>query len=172
MTSTPTERAVRMLTSNRYLSLATCSNGQAWCAPLNYVIGPGADLVFYSAKEARHSRDITDTPRVVGSIFDSRAISDEVDGMQFVGDYFEVSGPELQSVSDHYFATNFSDDDTRAWWYRPLTEFTGSGPSRFYKIELREIYVINFESVAESRIDRRIEVPLAEVLEALDPGRR
>ncbi|MFG3698055.1 pyridoxamine 5'-phosphate oxidase family protein [Micromonospora sp. NPDC047620] len=160
-------RAVKLVRENRYLTLATCGGGMPWAAPINYVIGPGSHLHFYSTPTARHSRHIAATRSVAAAIFDSTAVGDDVDGMQFVGECAEVTGPELAAVCEHYFATNFPDPQVREWWYRPPTEFEGDGTWRFYRLEFTEIHLIDVESFEETKVDARVEVPLARFLDAL-----
>lgn len=161
------ERAVKLVRSNRFLTLATCADGAAWAAPINYVIGPGPFLHFYSVPGARHSLDIAATPRVAGAIFDSRAVGDEVDGMQFVATCSVVEGMGLAEVSEHYFDVNFSDPREREWWYRPPAEFEGDGAWRFYRLALSEIYLIDTELFEQTKIDRRVSVDLEAFLAAL-----
>ncbi|WP_444947142.1 hypothetical protein [Micromonospora ureilytica] len=160
-------RAVKLVRDNRYLTLSTCSDGMAWAAPINYVLGPGDFLHFYSTPTARHSQDIAVTPRVAGAIFDSTATGDDVDGMQFVGTCAEVAGPELAEVSEHYFTANFPDPEVREWWYRPPSEFEGDGTWRFYRLVLTHIYLIDIETFEETKVDSRVEVAPGPVFAAL-----
>lgn len=160
-------RAVKILKENRYLTLGTSSKDGIWVAPVNYVIGPEGHLHFYSAVEARHSRDIEKNPQVVCAIYNSTAVGEKVDGMQFIGNCSVVSNNELERVSEYYFKVNFPDQNEREWWYRPPSSFEGDAPWRFYKIELAKIYIIDLESVMSTQIDRRLEVEVSSVLDNL-----
>ena len=76
------ERAAQLLQSNRFLTLGIADEEGPWVAPINYVIGPGEQLHYYSAIGARHALALESTQRVALAIFDSRAASDDVDGLQ------------------------------------------------------------------------------------------
>jgi uncharacterized protein YhbP (UPF0306 family) len=159
----PEERAASIITENRFLSLATIDASGPWIAPINFVVGPGSHLYFYSATESRHSRALATHEGVAVAIFDSRATSDEVDGMQFSGICSEVTGDDLDAVHAHYFAVNFSDPEEREWWLRPSEEFTGNGLWRFYRLSLQEVFVIDFDSIEQERVDKRISVDATEM---------
>ncbi|GIJ31544.1 pyridoxamine 5'-phosphate oxidase family protein [Micromonospora sediminimaris] len=154
------QRAVKLLRSNRYFTLATCADGVPWAAPINYVLGPGPVLHFYSTPTARHSRHIAAMPTVAGAVFDSTAVGDDVDGMQFVARCAEVTASELADVSEHYFRTNFTDPEERDWWYRPPEAFHGDGTWRFYRLDLTEVYLIDLEAFVETQVDTRVQVDL------------
>lgn len=161
------DRAVKILKENRFLTLATCSNDEAWAAPINYVIGSTGQLYYYSARKARHSQDIEKNPRIMCAVYNSTAVANDIDGMQFVGHCTVVSGLELEHVAEYYFRVNFPDPKEREWWYRPHTSFSGEGPWRFYKIDPINMYIIDIESVIQTKIDRRITVDVKEVLNKL-----
>jgi len=161
------KRAVRILLENRYLTMATCSEGAAWATPLNYVLGPGPYLHFYSTPTARHSRDVEQTPRVACAVFDSTAQGDDVDGMQFIATCTVLAPSEVATVSEFYFENNFQDPEVRDWWYRPPSAFFGDGAWRFYRLEVDEMYLIDLESFEDTKVDGRIRVDVPTVFSAL-----
>ena len=162
------ERAAKMLVANRYFPLATCSKAGPWCAPINYVIGPGHRLTFYSAPDSRHGVDLAASSTVSGAIYDSTATSSEVDGLQFLGDCRVIDDAELPKVHEHYFEVNFTDPAAREWFYREPQAFSSQGRHRFYEVVFRDVYVINYESMENERLDSRLEVPLAEMWSRID----
>jgi uncharacterized protein YhbP (UPF0306 family) len=151
------ERVVRIFKANRYLSLATTSVGSPWVAPLAYVLLPDFSMVFYSAKDSRHALNIEKHPQVAAAIFDSTKSSDDVDGIQLTGIVEEVGATELPKVMELYFALSFPDATIRARWIRPISDFVGNAPQRFYKLTPTQIFTIDLDS---HKIDRRIEVDL------------
>ncbi|MGW2290695.1 pyridoxamine 5'-phosphate oxidase family protein [Streptomyces phaeochromogenes] len=157
------ERAAKMIRENRFLTLATHGADGVWAAPINYVVGSDTHLYFYSAAEARHSQHIGDRAIVAGSVFNSMATSEEVDGLQFTATCETLNGEKLEKVSEYYFRVNFPDETDRAWWYRPASEFAPGATWRFYQLSMAEVFVIDFESVEESRIDKRVQVDLEEL---------
>jgi uncharacterized protein YhbP (UPF0306 family) len=150
-----------MLSSNRFLTLATADPEGPWATPINYVVGPGEYLHFYSAVESLHSRAIGNANDVAIAIFDSKASSEDVDGMQSRARCTVVTHTDLPTVHEHYFRVNFSSDEDRAWWYRPAEEFEEPSIWRFYRLALIEAWVIDFDSIEQERVDRRLPVDLA-----------
>ena len=133
---TPVERAAKMLRENRFATMATIDANGPWAVPINYVLGPGRVLTFYSAIDSRHARAVVVEDRVSGAVFDSRASSEEVDGLQFDGVCTSVVDDTLETVHAHYFDTNFADPTERAWWLRPATDFGTGGRWHFYQIAI------------------------------------
>src|SRR4051794_17733140 len=91
------EIANTILCSNRYLAMATTDGTNPWVAALAYVVEGSHDLLFYSATAARHSVHIASNPKVAISIFDSRASSDDADGLQVLAHVAEVAPDELET---------------------------------------------------------------------------
>jgi uncharacterized protein YhbP (UPF0306 family) len=156
-------RARHIIDGNRYVSLATTDGGNAWIAPLAYAVEPGYALVYYSALASRHQQHISQNPIVAGAIFDSTAASDDVDGLQFTARVSEVIPEELPSVMAHYFSHSFPDPVIRRRWERPITDFMGTQPQRFYRIALLDVFVID---LTETKIDRRVSVDRDALLRA------
>lgn len=167
MSSSTVDRAMKMLNDNMFLTLATAEDGLPWCSTVAYVKGPGSALHFYSATEAAHSRHIGKNPSVAMAIWDSRARGDDVDGLQLEARCTVVEPPDLEAVVEHYFNTLFPDLEEHAWWYRPPSDFTGDGTWRFYALEIEAAFVIDQESFAETKIDRRMRVDNKDLLDAI-----
>ncbi|WP_157968674.1 pyridoxamine 5'-phosphate oxidase family protein [Streptomyces geranii] len=162
-----TQRAAKMIRENRFLTLATHKADEVWAAPINYVVGTDGNLYFYSAAEARHSRHVGDIAVVAGAVFNSMATSEEVDGLQFSATCEPLDGGKLEAISEYYFRVNFPDEVDREWWYRPASAFTPGGTWRFYQLSMTDVFVIDFESVETSRIDKRVQVDIDELRAAL-----
>jgi uncharacterized protein YhbP (UPF0306 family) len=155
--------AAKIVKSNRYLSLGTCSSVGPWVAPLAFTVEADFSFVFYSEISSNHCSNISSNSQVAGAIFDSTAPSDTADGIQFIGVCSAVLEPDLQPVLNRYFLYSFPDEAVRARWMRPVNDFTGASPQRFYRIRLSEIYKPDPSSV---KIDRRIKLEVANVAEA------
>lgn len=162
------ERAAKIIKTNRYLTIATYDREGVWCSPLNYVVGPGEHLVFYSAHDARHSKAIGKSGKVSGAIFNSAAPSSEVDGLQFAGTCQVLKRESLEAAHEHYFRVNFANEEERQYWYRDVAKFSEGAKHRFYGIELREIYVIDFDSIEAERLDQRVRVHIDDVWKQLN----
>lgn len=148
--------AADTILANRYLTMATAdADGSPWAAPLAYVVDDSGDLVYYSAMDAHHSRDIAARPVVACAIFDSSRLSDEADGVQLVGEVSEVGESELPVVMRLYFERSFPDAMVRARWSRPVSDFAGDSPQRFYRICITEAYRPDPSS---AKVDRRVQL--------------
>jgi uncharacterized protein YhbP (UPF0306 family) len=162
MVKSPAERAAKMVTENRYLTLSTASTNGPWATPINYVVGPDKYLHFYSARKSRHSQDIGESSDVAGAIFNSQAASEDVDGLQFAGRCSVLHGEELATVHEYYFKVNFP-PETRDWWLRPVSAFDEGGTWAFYRLDFQGLWVIDFESIERERLDSRLVVDPAEM---------
>jgi uncharacterized protein YhbP (UPF0306 family) len=161
MSKTFAERARGIILTNRYLTMATTDGHNAWAAPLAYVTENTFGLLYYSALEARHTRSISSNATVACAIYDSTASSDDVDGVQLLGQVRELDKDELEHAVPYYFERSFLDPAVRQRWQRPIEDFFQPAPQRFYRITLTQLFVIDFDS---PKIDRRVEVPLSELV--------
>lgn len=158
----PASRAAKMITENRFLTLSTASSDGPWAAPINYVLGPGRYLHFYSARKARHSRDVGESSNVAGAIFNTQAASEDVDGLQFAARCSVLHGDELAAVHQYYFDVNFPPEQ-RDWWLRPVRAFDEGGTWAFYRLDIQGVWVIDFESIERERLDSRLVVDPGEM---------
>lgn len=151
------ERVRNVILSNRYLTMATCDGTTAWIAPLAYYVEPDYSFVYFSSKQARHTRHLEKNPIVACSIYDSSLSSDDVDGIQFSGKVTQIAIGELAHVVPRYFMQSFPIEAIRNRWARSIMDFRGIAAQRFYRIEPLDMFTIDLESVKE---DKRIEVSL------------
>lgn len=159
--ASPSNRAANIIATNRFLTLATADADGPWAAPINYVIGPGHNLHFYSAQKSRHSLAIGDATDVAAAIFNSQASSSDVDGLQLQAHCSLLRGDDLADVYEHYFRVNFAAPEEREWWIRPISAFDVGGMWAFYRLEIQNLWVIDFESMERERLDSRVDVDLA-----------
>lgn len=162
MVMSPVGRAAKIVAENRYLTLSTASSDGPWATPINYVVGPGRYLHFYSARKARHSQDIGESSIVAGAIFNSQAASEDVDGLQFSGPCSILHSEDLVTVHKYYFNVNFP-PETRDWWLRPVAAFDEGGTWAFYRLALQNLWVIDYESIERDRLDSRLVVESMEM---------
>jgi Pyridoxamine 5'-phosphate oxidase len=160
----PASRAAKMITENRYLTLSTASSDGPWAAPINYALGPGRYLHYYSARKARHSQDVGDSSNVAAAIFNTQATEADVDGLQFTARCSVLHGGELAIVHQYYFDVNLTPEQ-RGRWLRPVSAFDEGGTWAFYRLDIQGLWVIDFESIERERLDSRILVDLEEMWE-------
>lgn len=67
------ERAERIITMNRYMTLPTVDGGGPWIAPVAYVTDLRGDFCWASRCDARHSRCIELGHSAAIAVFDSTA---------------------------------------------------------------------------------------------------
>ncbi|MFF3755437.1 pyridoxamine 5'-phosphate oxidase family protein [Streptomyces sp. NPDC002018] len=164
------ERTGRLLREARYLNLATVSpTGRPWVATLEYAWFAGPPrFVFGSATGSRHSRDLAASPQVSGSLFlagggATGVAFAAVDGAQFTGRCAEVPAVDLDRYYSGFYEAVFPDERQREQWMLPRSSLRAPAGHRLYLIEVERWWLIDTRTWERDRIDRRIEVPLAEL---------
>ncbi|MEV5650496.1 pyridoxamine 5'-phosphate oxidase family protein [Nocardia sp. NPDC052254] len=163
-------RSRLLLDRARFVTLATSGPSGPWSSTVNYVVlADPLRLLWYSLREAQHSRNITVCPQVSGSLFLSGLTGTEapsgipIDGAQFTGSCREVTAAELPAAHQYYYETNFPDPGVRADWMLPLAEFQGEGPRRFYRLDIDRWWLYDAQRWTEDKHDSRIEVRTADL---------
>lgn len=163
------ERADLLLRTTRFVTLATLSgDGEPWASTVNYVPlldGPPR-LIWYSMREARHSRNIDARPLTTGSLFRTDLGPSAplgLDGLQFTGLARAVESNRIQEVRDHYYRLNFPDETLRRQWMLPEQQFNGDGPRRFYELTIRDWWLLDVERWLHDKVDQRIALPSPEL---------
>lgn len=151
------QRTYDIIANNRYLSLATTDGNHPWIAPIAYVADRDYSLYFYSAITSKHITDIARKPTVACAIFDSTKSSDDADGIQMIAAIKEVPVPDLLRVMELYFRLSFPDPDARARWMRPVEDFCGDAPQRFYQLIPTNVYIPDLDVTG---IDQRLEIDI------------
>ena len=154
--------ARRIITENRYLSLATSHGGQVWITPLAYVVDEEYNFYFYSALDSTHIQHIKYNPNVAFSIFNSTLPSDLVDGLQGSAIACQVDKKELPEIVDLYYSQVFTDPVVRSQWAQPVEHFMKDGfPfQRLFQIVPSEIFKLDTSTI---EVDRRIEIKISEL---------
>lgn len=158
-------RGAAIILNSRYLTLATAGEGGAWASPVSYTRGRDGHLYYYSALAARHSRNIAAHHQAAAAIFDSQASSDDADGIQLKVDAEVVSETQVAHIHGHYYRTMWPDPTERANWEQMLHHFKAPGPLRFYRLIIREAFVLDLAAYevasGEPIIDQRAQVDVA-----------
>lgn len=160
-------RSRTLIDTARFMTLATASSDGAWASTVNYVPLDGPlRLVWYSMRQARHSRNLRGDARVSGSIFrtDLGAASPiGLDGVQFAGTAREIPDGEAARYRDDYYRLNFPEAAVRAQWMLPLAQFVGDGPRRFYELTIERWWLLDIDRWLIDKEDRRIAVDVGEL---------
>jgi uncharacterized protein YhbP (UPF0306 family) len=158
-------RTRRLLDEAKYLALATVSTEeQPWSAVLQYAwLARPLRFVFGSAVQSRHSTDITTRPRVAGSLFTAGGELLTVDGAQFAGLCRELSPDEVAEHHAAFYDAVLPDAAERAEYTLPVSMLVPPAPHRLYVVEVEQWWLVDTSTWVEDRIDRRAEVPLADL---------
>ncbi len=157
------EKTKKIIEENLYLTIAVSDlGGKPWIANLYYAPDRDYNFYWYSSKKTVHSRLIEKNPEVALSIFDSRAVDDEIDGVYIKARAFEVkSKAELIKGLTCYAKKMFTKRTDITRFVKQYKDFRGTSvlrlykavPTKFYKLAPSEIY-------NEKYIDSRLEVKL------------
>ncbi|MEU0084682.1 pyridoxamine 5'-phosphate oxidase family protein [Streptomyces sp. NPDC006274] len=164
------DRTRRLLDEARYLNLATVSpDGRPWVATMEYAwLGDPLRFLFGSARGSRHSRDIASSPQISGSLFLGAGAAGldiaAVDGAQFTGTCAEVPAGDLGRYHSAFYEAVFPDAAERARWALPPTSLRAPADHRLYLIEVERWWLIDTRTWEHDRIDRRVELPVEELL--------
>ncbi|MFI7677540.1 pyridoxamine 5'-phosphate oxidase family protein [Actinophytocola sp. NPDC049390] len=158
-------RTRRLLESAKYLSLATVSTEeQPWSAVLQYAwLADPLRFLFGSAVRSRHSTDVSTRPQVAGSLFVAGGDLLAVDGAQFSGTCRELSPAEVAEHHATFYDAVLPDARDRAEWTLPVSLLVPPAPHRVYVVEVEQWWLVDTSTWVEDRIDRRVEVPLADL---------
>lgn len=156
------DRSDFLIENARFMTLATRgADGRAWASTVNYVpLREPLRLLWYSLRRAQHSRNIETDPAVSASIFMTGLAGLGLDGAQFTGEAHPVGPDELERLSTFYYERNFPDEEVRREWLLPLDEFRGSGPRRFYVVEVDAWWLLDIDQWLVDMNDQRIAVDL------------
>ncbi len=170
------ERVELLLQTARFVTLATADTvGVPWASTVNYVLLQNQDirLIWYSMRDAQHSRNIEGRPLISGSIFRMDLSPEQspvgLDGIQFTGQCGAISDERAADIHAKYYLLNFPEEATRKQWMIPLEQFIGTGPRRFYELVIGKLWLLDLERWLLDREDRRFEVV---DLSALSPARQ
>jgi uncharacterized protein YhbP (UPF0306 family) len=158
MTVSMTQKAKKIIVSNKYLTLATAdAQGIPWAAPLFYAYDDEYNFYFLSAKDSLHAEHIEVNHRVALAIFDSTVPLGEGDGVQIEG-HAEMAGfSELPRIIHLYYKQRFVDIKERARHTHGVEDFAGLAIRRFYKVVPIRAYTLDTDATS---VDRRVEIDL------------
>ena len=139
------KKAVEILRSNIYFTLATTDGNSAWAAPLYYCMDDDFNLYFISQMESLHTVHIMKQPNVSFAVFDSHQREGEGNGVQGSGTVIVLEGNDVVEGLKYYSTT-----------FIKLTPETLSTPApyRLFRLTTSSFFVLD----PEAKTDKRIEV--------------
>ena len=95
--------ARRIVEANMYMTIATADcDGRPWVSPVWYAPLTTTEVLWVSAPEARHSRNIAGRPEVAIAIFDSTVPVGAAEALYLEAVAEELSGESLESAIAAY----------------------------------------------------------------------
>lgn len=158
----PTHRVHALLTGARFATLATTGPDGPWASTVNVVpLYDPLRLLWYSLRDARHSRNVACEPRVSAEMHLTNVAESPVglDGIQLSADCDEITGADLAHYHHEYYHRNFPDPQARAEWMLPRTAFADTGPWRLYVAHVRRLWLFDVDRWLQDKHDTRFEVP-------------
>ncbi|GAA1722207.1 hypothetical protein GCM10009809_17370 [Isoptericola hypogeus] len=147
--------AERVLTTVRYVVLATIDpDGAPRVSPV-FFTRDGADVYWVSSPDAHHSRNVEHEPRVEGVVFDSTVRVGGAEAVYLTGRARRIPDDELGDRCAAAYA------DTRDGVAFTPAELSGDSSLRLYVLECerREVLVRGRHPTLGTGIDRRMPVP-------------
>lgn len=164
------ERAVGVLTANRYFVLSTSASDGPWAAALAYTLRAPNLLYFVSSASSRHAQDIGRASSIAGVIFDSTARTEDVESIQFSGNCVEVHDhvDEIRAV--------LGSSARRSGGQPPEEDEVASlakgGEKRMYRVEVQRGFVLDQLAWLERGLDAREEFDVIRAFSAADAALR
>jgi hypothetical protein len=132
------EHARALLEGNRYMTLGTADGeGRAWASPVWFSAPSPAELLWVSAPEARHSRNIAIRPEISIVVFDSTVPEGQGQAL-----YMEATAAQADPADIDKFADDWTIEDV-----------TAPAKHRLYRATVQRWWVLDEH-------DERVEVQL------------
>ena len=101
-------RIIKFLKKHHVFTLATCLDGQPWCASMFYAFIEGdAALVFTSDPATRHITEAMRNQNVAGAVALETEIIGLIRGVQFSGQLIEPPSPEVKKKAHRAYLKRF-----------------------------------------------------------------
>lgn len=119
---------VEYLDEARQMQVATCVDGQPWCATVYFAHDNAHNLYWISMPDARHSQEIVRNSQIAGTITLAINPGEPVRGLQFIGTAQEVDMAQIrgniEAYAERYQRFTLGEDMMR-----------GATPIRLYQVK-------------------------------------
>ncbi len=139
------EKAIEILNSNLYFTLATTDGKIPWAAPLYYCLDEDFNIYFISQMDSLHTRHILKQPNVAFAVFDSHQEEGTGNGVQGSGRVSLLEGKEVD-MGLKYYSTKFID--------LKLENLSAPAPYRLFKLTTERFFILD----PHAETDKRVEV--------------
>lgn len=136
------DSARRILEGNRFMVLSTCDlDKRPWAATVYYAYSSKYEFFFLSALDSRHSKNVSQNPKVAFVVFDSTQPMGKAESVQAEGTATLIPFTEaLKDAIRIYSAKQFPDskmDPLKRYQPSELAE----SALRFYRIKVSEMFL-------------------------------
>ncbi|MEO6761258.1 MAG: pyridoxamine 5'-phosphate oxidase family protein [Candidatus Saccharimonadales bacterium] len=133
-----TKRAIKIIKSINYATIATASKGGIpWNSPVAHNYDEQLNIYWFSDKNNHHSRNVRDNTRVFIVIYDSTAPEGEGEGV-----YIQATAKELSDPEEIMFARRIKKGPG---YDKPADDFLGDSVRRVYKATPEHIWINDAE---------------------------
>ena len=145
-----------VLDGNRYVVCGTADErGHPWVTPLFYVLNGYHELLWASAPEARHSRNVSCRPEVSLVVFDSHVPVGGAKAVYMSGVAAEVTGAAIESTTAVYNERS----PAKGGQEIGLHEVRPPGRFRLYRATVAEHWVIDPDNRSAGRAPVTLDPP-------------
>lgn len=151
------EKAKQIVAENLYMTISTASaSGEPWVSPVFFAHDDQYNLYWVSNKEAKHSRNVAENPRIAIVIFDSTAPEGEGDGVYFACSASALTDPEEIVYGMEIYNAKASQEEFRI---ASADTVIGNTAWRLYKAVPNEISTLGDGGEVNGQyIDQRVEI--------------
>lgn len=155
------ETVPRLLAENRYLVIATSDgDGRPWATPVFFAADGAHRVVWVSAPDSRHSRNIANRPEVAVTVFDSHAPIGGAEAVYLEATAAAVGGGGGGGDADGERTAALALLNARLPADKQLSrdDLEPAGPMRLYQATITRHYVLirggdsRFENVTDARL--------------------
>ena len=130
--------AQAIIDANLYLTLGTVDpDGHPWTSPVYFAAAGVREFYWASSTDARHSRNLTERPRVSIVVFDSGVPPYHGRAVYAVAEAIELSGDDLDRGLEIYPGPS-----SRGATPVTTEDMTGESPYRLYRATASEVWVL------------------------------
>lgn len=155
----PEERAAEVLKAVPYMTFSTIDENGPWSAGIAHVVAPPNEFLFFSYLDSRHVSALAADSRVSGTLFDTRAKTEDVESIQFAGHAFVDHNRE--SIERLYYWS--SKRDGKQLDAAAVDRHLSIQDPVLVKLVVHEFWVLNQQQYVDSGKDGR---EIADVSEA------
>lgn len=137
------KKAIEILKSNIYMTLATTDGKLPWAAPVFYCLDEDFNFYFISQMDSLHTVHILKQPKVAFAVFDSHQAEGQGNGVQGTGIVHLLEGVDVVEGLKHYSTT----------FIEMKPEILASpAPYRLFKLETDSFFVLDPEAPTDKRV--------------------